>query len=326
MAKRTRVIIFLVCSFLFILIAPSIVLYSQGYRIDLENKKFTQTGGLFLKILPRQTDVYIDEKLNKRTDFFFGSVLIENLLPKKYKVEVKKEEYCSWEKTLEIKEKEVIEAKNIILFPQNINFSVLADQVEQFWFFPDQSKIILLEEDKSSSPPSSGKQDSVKEDEESGWVLKLYDLNKNIKSHLIGQEDISPKDTQLINLDFSKDSKKIYLEVSVGEEDKSSSLPFAVAWEFNLNKLLASSFEPFNNSLLIGFPTKINFFEEKHSVFGKEAKISKAKPLKNLLANPGVASDSCKKIGTKRSLPAKTPGIEPKPPLEKIKSGDKKKI
>jgi len=213
MAKRTRVIIFLVCSFLFILITPSIVLYSQGYRIDLENKKFTQTGGLFLKILPRQTDVYIDGKLNKRTDFFFGSVLIENLLPKKYKVEVKKEEHHSWEKTLEIKEKEVTEDKNIILFPQNINFSVLASQVEQFWFSPDQRKIIL------------------KEKEEPGWVLKLYDLNKNIKSHLIGQEDISPKEAQLINLDFSEDSKKIYLEVSAGEESKLSSSPFAVTRE-----------------------------------------------------------------------------------------------
>lgn len=218
MAKRTRVIIFLVCSFLFILITPSIVLYSQGYRIDLENKKFTQTGGLFLKILPRQTDVYIDGKLNKRTDFFFGSVLIENLLPKKYKVEVKKEEHHSWEKTLEIKEKEVTEDKNIILFPQNINFSVLASQVEQFWFSPDQRKIIL------------------KEKEEPGWVLKLYDLNKNIKSHLIGQEDISPKEAQLINLDFSEDSKKIYLEVSAGEESKLSSSPFVVTWEEELEK------------------------------------------------------------------------------------------
>ncbi|MDP2967557.1 MAG: hypothetical protein Q8N87_04085 [bacterium] len=229
MAKRTRVIIFLICSFLFILIAPSIVLYSQGYRIDLENKKFTQTGGLFLKILPRQTDIYIDGKLNKRTDFFFDSVLIENLLPKKYKVEVKKEGYHPWEKTLEIKEKEVIEAKNVVLFPQDINFSVFTGQVEQFWFSPDQRKIIL------------------KEKEETGWTLKLYDLDKNIKSYLMSQEDISPKETQLgeedksssspfaaaqvINLTFSKDSKKIYLEVSVGEESKLSSSPFATARE-----------------------------------------------------------------------------------------------
>jgi hypothetical protein len=36
---------------------------------------------------------------------------------------------------------------------------------------------------------------------------------------------------QVINLDFSEDSKKIYLEVSVGEESKLSSSPFATARE-----------------------------------------------------------------------------------------------
>ncbi|MDP1538866.1 MAG: hypothetical protein Q8M00_02440 [bacterium] len=220
MTKRSRTIIFLVCFFLFILIAPSAVLYSQGYRFDLENKKFTQTGGLFLKVVPRQVDVYIDGKLNKRTDFFFGSALVENLLPKKYKIEVKKEKYHSWEKTLEIKEKGVTEVKNIVLFPQDVNFNVLSSPVEQFWFSPDQRKIILLEEDKSSSPPSSSKQDSVKEKEKLSWALKLYDLDKNIKSYLISGEDFFTKEPQLINLDFSEDSKKIYLEVSTGEEIK----------------------------------------------------------------------------------------------------------
>ncbi|PIP24410.1 MAG: hypothetical protein COS25_00935 [Candidatus Nealsonbacteria bacterium CG02_land_8_20_14_3_00_37_10] len=202
MTKRTRTIIFSVCFLLFILIASSAVLYSQGYRFNLENKKFTQTGGLFFKIVPRQVDIYIDGKLNKRTDFFFGSALVENLLPKKYKIEVKKEKYHSWEKTLEIKEKEVTEAKNIVLFPQDVNFNVLSSQVEQFWFSPDQRKIIL------------------KEKEKLGWALKLYDLDKNIKSYLISGEDFFTKEPQLINLDFSEDSKKIYLEVSVGEEIK----------------------------------------------------------------------------------------------------------
>jgi len=213
---------------LFILIAPSIVLYSQGYRIDLENKKFTKTGGLFLKILPRQADVYIDGKLNKRTDFFFGSVLIENLLPKKYKVEVKKEEYHSWEKTLAIKEREVTEAKNIILFPQNINFSVLAARVEQFWFSPDQRKIILLETEQKE------KEENAPADKKPDWALKLYDLNRNIKSHLLSREDFIPffsfaskdlvREIELIDLDFSEDSKEIYLAVGLKEQEKNFTL------------------------------------------------------------------------------------------------------
>lgn len=83
---------------MFLLIAPSIVLYSQGYRIDFENKKITQTGGLFLKISPKQADIYLNGKLSRKTDFFFGSALIENLLPKKYKLEIKKTGYQSWKK------------------------------------------------------------------------------------------------------------------------------------------------------------------------------------------------------------------------------------
>jgi len=195
--KRTRTIIFLACFLLFVLIAPSAVLYSQGYRFDFENKKFTQTGGLFIKALPKQADVYLDDKQNEKTDFFFGSILIENLLPKKYKVEVKKEGYHLWEKTLEIKEREVQEVKNIVLFPQNINFNVLSNGVERFWFSPDQKKIILQEKEKL------------------GWALKLYDLDKKIKSHLLNEEDFFAEETELINLNFSEDSKKIYLQTEL---------------------------------------------------------------------------------------------------------------
>jgi hypothetical protein len=199
MTKRTRTIIFLTCFLLFALIAPSAVLYSQGYRIDLENRKFTQTGGLFIKAAPKQADVYIDGKLEKRTDFFFGSVLIENLLPNKYNVEIKKEGYHSWEKALEIKERQVQEVKNAILFPQNVNFNVLSSQVERLWFSPDQRKMITQEEEKL------------------GWALKLYDLDKNIKSRLTAKEDIFLEESELVDLNFSADSKRIDLEIAAKE-------------------------------------------------------------------------------------------------------------
>ena len=86
MTERTRTILFLICLFLFLLIAPVTIFYSQGYRFDIDSKKITQTGGLFLKIEPKQVEIYINGKLKKKTDFFFGSALIENLLPRKYKI------------------------------------------------------------------------------------------------------------------------------------------------------------------------------------------------------------------------------------------------
>ncbi|MFH1462234.1 MAG: hypothetical protein ABIG08_00815 [bacterium] len=221
MTQKTRTALFFAFLALFLLIAPSAVFYSQGYRIDFDLKKITQTGGLFMKIVPKQVEIYIDGKLKKKTDFFFGSTLIENLLPQKYKIEVKKQDYLTWEKTLEIKEKEVAEAKNIVLFSQDISFQPLLTNVKNFWFSPDQTKIITLEEDKSSSLPSlPSDENSIAEKGERGWALKLYELDKKIKSHLVEEKDISSKEADLLNLTFSEDSKDISLEVGTAEQVK----------------------------------------------------------------------------------------------------------
>ena len=206
MTKRTRTILFLICLFLFLLIAPLAIFYSQGYRFDFDSKKITQTGGLFLKVFPKSAEIYLDGKLKKKTDFFFGSILIENLLPKKYKIEIKKEGYFTWEKNLEIKEKEVTEAKNVILFPENSNFTILTKGVKKFWLSPDQKKIILLEEG------------------EAGWALKLYDLEKKVKSHLISEDDVYSAGADLLNLEFSENSKEISLEIGMKEQLKYFSL------------------------------------------------------------------------------------------------------
>ena len=114
MTKRVRTILFSICAILFFLIAPTITLYSMGYRIDFDSKKIVQTGGFYFKVSPKNVQILIDEKIEKKTDIFFGSILIKNLLPKEYKVQIKKEGYLPWEKTLEIKERGVTEAKNKI--------------------------------------------------------------------------------------------------------------------------------------------------------------------------------------------------------------------
>lgn len=211
MTKRMRKILFLSCFFLFILIAPSAVLYSQGYRFYFDPPaggiKITQTGGLFLKAVPRQADIFIEERFKKRTDFFFGSALIENLLPKKYKIEIKKTGYHSWEKILEIKEKQVTEAKNIILVPKDPEFNVLFNGIKKIWISPNQKNIVLME---NSSSGREANQDF--------WSLKLYETEKQIKTHLISETDISGWGANLISLEFDFDGQKVSFSAEVMEE------------------------------------------------------------------------------------------------------------
>ncbi|MBI2042081.1 MAG: hypothetical protein HYT20_03660 [Candidatus Nealsonbacteria bacterium] len=129
MTKRTRTTIFILFVFLFILGAPSAVFYSQGYRVDFNapdgGLKIVQTGGLYFKVAPDRADVYINGKLTKGTSMLTNAAYIENLLPKNYDIEIKKDGYYSWEKTLEVKEKEVTEAENITLFPVSPQFAVI---------------------------------------------------------------------------------------------------------------------------------------------------------------------------------------------------------
>lgn len=200
MEKRVRTILFFIFLLIFIVVAPLLTLYVQGYRFDFENKKLTQTGALFIKTMsPKQAEIYIDNKLIQKTDFFFSSALIENLLPKKYNIKVQKQNYYTWEKNLEIKEKQVVEAKNIILFPQDPDFKLLSTNVDNAWFSKDKKKVV------------------IKESEKNVWSLKLYNLEKNVKSHLLKETDISQTGADLVDLEFT-DNNNLLLQIASKEQ------------------------------------------------------------------------------------------------------------
>ena len=209
MTKKIRTVLFSICVFLFLVSASAVVFYSQGYRFDFEKKKITKTGAFYFKVLPRSAQIYLNGQLKKETDFIFGSALIENLLPKTYNIQIKKEGYISWEKTLEIKEKQVTEAKNIVLIPESLGFTVLSKEVKDFFFSPDAKKIIL------------------EEIRENGWQINLYDLKNNVKSYLIGEKDIAKGEeskVDFLSLKFSPDSKRILLKVGLKDYNPPSTL------------------------------------------------------------------------------------------------------
>ncbi|MBU2634894.1 hypothetical protein KJ841_00260 [Patescibacteria group bacterium] len=209
MTYRIRTILFLSLLILFLIIAFLTVFYSMGWRFDWKTRKITQPGIFYFKIWPRSVQVYLDGELKDKTDFFFGSILIENLLSKEYEVEIKKEGFHAWKKTLEIKKGEVTETKNIVLIPENPNFTIITDEVNDFFFSPDGKKIVL----KESWPASR-----ISPEASEGWSLKLFEIDKNVKSHLINEDDILEDEVELFDLKFSADSNKVLLELGIEEK------------------------------------------------------------------------------------------------------------
>jgi len=212
MSKKTRIAIFSILSALFLIIAPMAVMYSFGWRFDWQTKKIIQPGMMYFRTAPKGSQIYVDGEAKKRTDVLFGSALIENIMPGTYEVEIRREGYHSWIKNLQVFKRQVTSAENVTLIPQNLNISSLSENVADFFFSPDKKKIILKEINESGE-----------------WSLKLIDAQKSIKSHLLSRQDLklgalTPKSSaeignaDLINLEFSQDSKRILLAVGAKEK------------------------------------------------------------------------------------------------------------
>ncbi len=205
MTAKSRTILFSFLLILFLLAAPGSVFYLLGYRIDFKTKRVTQTGAFYFKVWPKGAQIYLTpldnnqkgqgKTLIKKTDFFFGASYVENLLPRKYEAEIKKEGFHPWKKILEIKEKQVLDAKNIVLIPENPQLNILTKNAQGFFLSPDEKNIILVETD------------------EKGWSLKLLELEKNVKSHLIEEKDFANGKISLSGLKFSPDQERVLLKI-----------------------------------------------------------------------------------------------------------------
>jgi hypothetical protein len=152
-------------------------MYSQGYRFDIKKMKFLETGGIYIKTTPSDAIVTIDNDYKNRTSGFSKDVLIQNLLPENHNIKIEKENYYSWEKTLEVKEKKVTEAKYIILFPDEMPFTSIDNDVKNFYPFPDNNRILLLTVSNELLSYDSEKKETQKILSKTQTPYNIYDIS-----------------------------------------------------------------------------------------------------------------------------------------------------
>lgn len=120
LTRKQRSLSMIILAIVFICIAPIILLYSIGYRLD---KDFTlqKTGGIFIHSDIANSAVFIDGERLKDTGIFFRNTLIQDLIPNsEYKIEVQKEGYQSWVKSIFVYSKIVSEGR-VLLLPNEFN-------------------------------------------------------------------------------------------------------------------------------------------------------------------------------------------------------------
>ncbi len=223
MKQKTKKIFFLILTVLFLITVFSVVSYSFGWRIDLKTGKITRPGAFYFKVSPRNVSIYINGRLKKKTDFLFGSSLIDNVMPGKYDVKIKKDGYYSWRKTLNIKPSQVTDAKAITLITKNPKIKFISDNSEIVFFSPTKEKFIIEEFSPKTNDPDYNENNN---EINNSWSIKLFNIKENLKSQIISEKEIiekipdcylkqkEKKTANLLDVESCPNSDKILLKIS----------------------------------------------------------------------------------------------------------------
>ena len=152
---------FLALSFvaIFFILLPMILNYSRGYRFDTNKNEMVRTGGISISSTPKNAQVFLNgnyeepnmfEKLLLPLKNIFEirkmggttPAIFQNLLPDEYKIEVTKDGYHPWRKTIEVYAEQVVFAENINLFLETPQAdSIIPSNIINQEFSPNQEKL-----------------------------------------------------------------------------------------------------------------------------------------------------------------------------------------
>jgi hypothetical protein len=139
MKKIYRRLIFWAFFLLFVLSAPVVILYSQGYRFDQYSRIFIRSGSITIKSVPSSVNVYLNDKLQSghAFDIINNSITLNGLRPGNYTVRVSANYYQDWQKQIEVHSGISSEYWNVFLAPQKPTIKELpASGVERFFPSP----------------------------------------------------------------------------------------------------------------------------------------------------------------------------------------------
>src|SRR3989339_2090055 len=137
MKIQTRRTIYITFFAIFFIIVPILILYAAGYSYNFKKNRIEKTGVLIVETFPKKSNVYLNDKILKKTPARFS-----HLLPDIYKVTINKTGYYSWENEISIRSGQSSFATNIILFKKSEPILIKSGKISILAGSPDQQKII----------------------------------------------------------------------------------------------------------------------------------------------------------------------------------------
>lgn len=119
---RTTLLVFFIA--LFFVLTPTIIMYTMGYRYDWRFGLLREIGAISIDVEPASTVVYLDDiKINQSLP-----VRLKNITPRKYVLRLEAPGYITWEKEIEVKNKETVYIKDISLLKKKSIQKIVSGQ------------------------------------------------------------------------------------------------------------------------------------------------------------------------------------------------------
>ena len=229
MTYSTRKRLFIAFTIVFFFSVPILVFYTQGYRIDLQNKKLVKTGGLDLNINTLDAMVYLDNKLKRETNFIFRNAIFRNIIPKIYNIRVEKENYIPWEKNIIVEAEQVTKFMDIKLFPQTLSKFAITNNVEKIFMSQDNRYAVI--ESRTTENATNAKRQILLFDLENLSQTTLFDLS--ISESL--QDVVWNKQSNLFSIKTERKTYVVSITGSTSSKDWTNFLSTNLPAAFNKN-------------------------------------------------------------------------------------------
>lgn len=139
MKRSTRAFLLIIACLLFMVIAPAVVLYAIGYRLNPTNGLAHPVGVLLVASQPRGAMVHVND-----TDIGLTPRAVPNLAPGAFDLTVTQAGFRTWQKQVVIEATKATDFQNIRLFPTTPAVDRLAENVLDFSLSPNERLIAAI--------------------------------------------------------------------------------------------------------------------------------------------------------------------------------------
>lgn len=259
MTKKTRKLLFTFFVILFLTISPTIIFLASGYRYDFINKSVQKTGLISIKSKPEDALILLNNKkqynffnkyFSKNKQAIISPANIPNLLPGNYIIDLKKEGYWGWRKSVNLLPNKAINFKNVFLFKKNDPEQIIDSKIENLYIAPDKKNILI----------------------KAGNDFHLL----NLRDETISKLDLSYLKNDITRIIWSKDSKSIYfnnleydlknkswlefINISISKDKQELKYASNIGYQYN-QILEKDNFKKLNNTTNV-FSTELEIWKE----------------------------------------------------------------